>query len=233
MDVALLLTWACGWPDLVPDARYDMQHDNLCITGSIGSPGSPNRQGIAVPDLHYVGIYQQGVEPWVVPAEEEEVLEDFAEDGELDSRVVRSTPHGAAAWLKFSLEPGETKEAPFVLAWHFPIYDAGPASGQPRYYTQFLGRQRPDNAIVWLAEQAFQHFGAETANYRYWYQTVRDWQDASGKGASLNGLAELLRADLTWTEESSPGITSLPRDARTRLLNAGLQDLWPDLLSDR
>jgi len=182
IETALMLTWACGWPELIQDAVYDFQHDNLCLTGSLGSPKSLNRQGVAIPDLHYMGIYQQGIEPWSVPGDEPDVVEDFAEDGELDPRVARAEPHGLAAWVKFNLEPHETKEVPYVLPWHFPQYERG----DYRHYTQFLGRHRPDNAIVWLAEQAVQHYGAETANYRYWIQQISDWQRELGENAANN-----------------------------------------------
>jgi hypothetical protein len=227
IEAALMLTWACGWPDLLPDSEFDFQHDNLCLTGSLGSPASPNRQGIAVPDLHYAGIYQQGIEPWVVPGELDEVVEDFAEDGELDPRVVRSAPHGTAAWVKFDLEPGERKETPFVLAWHFPRYDAGPSAGAWRNYTQYLGRHRPDNAIVWLAEQAVQHFGAETANYKYWMQQIRDWQEGLGPRARevCAALEACIESGVTWPCESAP--TAGPSLTTEQL--ALVRSVWPDI----
>jgi non-lysosomal glucosylceramidase len=227
VETALMLTWACGWPEPVADATFDFQHDNLCLTGSLGSPASPNRQGIAVPDLHYVGIYQQGIEPWVAPDEEAEIVEDFAEDGELDSRVVRSTPHGAAAWVKFGLEPGETKETPFVLGWHFPRYEAGPAAGRWRNYTQHLGRYRPDNAIVWLAEQAVQHYGAETANYRYWLQQIRDWQLEMGPRAAevCGALEAVLAASTVWPHDGP--LTVVDNVSRAQWEKAAA--VWPDL----
>jgi uncharacterized protein (DUF608 family) len=240
LEASLMLTWACGWPELVETATFDFQHDNLCLTGSLGDPASNDRQGIAVPDLHYMGIYLQGIEPWEVTKGGDTVWEDFAEDGELDPAVARATPHGAAAWVKFDLEPDETKEVPFVLVWHFPRYETGPATGQPRYYTQFLEKVRPDNAIVWLAEEAVQHYGAETANYRYWMQQIEDWHrtvladprfSPSEQRDRLNSLALLLQADTVWTDEgrfvllsdsgTHPGLTTPPLDM------ALLEPTWP------
>lgn len=228
IEVAMMLTWACGWPKLVKDSTFDFQHDNLCLTGSLGSPTSQNRQGIAVPDVHYVGIFQQGIEQWVVPDEEAEVLEDFAEDGELDPRIVGSTPHGAAAaWVKFDLDPGETKEAPFVLAWHFPQYESGPAAGKWRRYTRYLGRHRPDNAIVWLAEQAVQRYGAETANYKYWMQQLRDWQHELGPeaGEVCAAIEAVVRVGTIWPHEGELAVTGdLTAEQRKRV-----SSVWPDL----
>jgi non-lysosomal glucosylceramidase len=210
LEASLMLTWACGWPDQVEGATFDFQHDNLCLTGSLGDPGSPNRQGIAVPDLHYMSIYQQGIEPWDVPGGLQDIWNDFAEDGELDPSIARRTPQGAAAWVKFELDPGETKEVPFVLVWHFPEYASGLGAGQPRYYTQFLEKVRPDNAVVWLAEEVVQHYGAETANYRYWMQQIQDWQrsvledprlPASAQCERMNSLVIMLAEDTVWTED--------------------------------
>lgn len=246
MEAALLLTWACGWPTPVPTATFDFQHDNLCLTGSLGAPDSQNRQGIAVPDLHYVGIYLQGIEPWSVERDEAEVWEDFAEDGELDPRIARTTPQGAAAWVKFDLEPDETKEIPFVLSWHFPFYESGPSIGEAAYYTHFLGRRRPDNAIVWLAEQAVQHYGAETANYRYWQQQLEDWQrtllaeEGAQEGARrLDSLAALLENDTVWTEEglfrlvsANGGNTVLPLET-LEAVRAHWPDIARELLKNR
>ncbi len=230
METALMLTWASGWPDLVQDAVYDFQHDNLCLTGSLGSAGSPNRQGIAIPDLHYASIYQQGIEPWTVPGEEAGIVQEFEAEGELYPRVVRAAPHGAAAWVKFDLEPDETQEIPFVIAWHFPSYESGRAAGKARHYTQFLGRRRPDNAIVWLAEQAINHFGSETANYRHWMQQIEDWQTGLGERApSVCRVVEaLVEAGTVWTEEGEFSLA----DGAAGFSAAGIaaiESIWPDV----
>lgn len=210
LEAALMLTWACGWPRLVPEAAFDFQHDNLCLTGSLGDPLRPERQGIAVPDLHYEGIYLQGIEPWEPERNEAQVWEDFAQDGELDPAVARGKPQGAAAWVKFDLRPRETKEIPFVLVWHFPVYETGPAAGRLRYYTQFLGKRRPDNAIVWLAEQAVQNYHTETPQYRHWMQQIEDWHrrllnDPGHAPAEarlfFRRMASRLEHEEAWTED--------------------------------
>jgi non-lysosomal glucosylceramidase len=212
LEAALMLTWACGWPDLIPNAVFDFQHDNLCLTGSLGDPSRPERQGIAVPDLHYEGIYLQGIEPWEPGRNEAEVWEDFAEDGELDPAIARGKPQGAAAWVKFDLAPQETREIPFVLAWHFPVYETGAAAGRLRYYTQFLGKRRPDNAIVWLAEQAVQNYHTETPQYRHWIQQIEDWHHrllkdpriSEGEAMRLlHRLASRLEREEAWTEDDA------------------------------
>ncbi len=181
IDAALMLSWNCGWSDTGENVAFDMQHDNLCITGALGKPESQNRQGIALPDLHSDGIFLQSVEPWTAIGdqnEEADIWADFAEDGELDPRVVKHNGQGAAAWVKFEIEPDEIKEIPFVIAWHFPYYQKGPFAGELKFYSQFLGRFRPDNSIVWLAEQAYQNFGTEAAAYRHWMRQIQDWHES-------------------------------------------------------
>jgi non-lysosomal glucosylceramidase len=243
MQAAIMLTWACGWPSLLPEAAFDFQHDRLCLTGALGDPRSYNRMGIALPDLHHEGIYLQGIEPWEAAGGGAEVREDFAEDGELDAAIARGAAQGAAAWVKFDLDARETKEIPFVIVWHFPLYESGPAARQERFYTRFLEKRRPDNAIAWLAEQAFQNFGAETANYRYWIQQIEDRQaghlanpllSPAEKARLFNGLAALLDADTVWTEEGR--FRLLLREGQTwKGLRASLADalpvaeLWPEI----
>lgn len=241
LQAAMMLTWAYGWPDPVHGAVFDFQHDNLCLTGSLGKLDRYNRQAVAVPDLHYIGIYKQGIEPWDVSSDGTALLADFAEDGELDPAVARGDTQGVAAWVKFALAPGETKEVPFIVVWHFPFYDAGPLAGKPRYYTQYLGKRRPDNAVVWLAEQAVQHYGGGSPNYHYWLQRIADWHTAvladksatpEQHGAAINRLAAILRADTVWSDDGHFALTgpdSVENQAVRELLTYDLPFgiLWP------
>ncbi len=243
IEAALMLTWACAWPQPVEDATFDMQHDNLCITGALGSPESTDRIGIAVPDLHSEGIYQQGMEPWTPMEDSGELWEDFAEDGELDPALAATGSMGSAAWVKFTLDPDEVKEVPFVLVWHFPYYESGPDAGKPRRYTQHLEKFRPDNAVVWLAEEVVQNFGQETANYRYWLQQIQDWhsevlgdplQATATSTARVDRLSALLEADTSWPADGDltiqPGPNQTPNSLSASLRQAfPLTDLWPDL----
>jgi non-lysosomal glucosylceramidase len=145
--------------------------------------------------------------------------------------------------VKFELDPGETKEIPFVLCWHFPLYESGPAEREARFYTQFLGKRRPDNAVVWLAEQAVENYGTEAATYRHWIKQIEDWQASvlqnsilsdEEKRRGFHGLAALLEADTSWTEEGRFDLLpteSMPAEAlRAHLADAGpLVQAWPDI----
>ena len=130
---------------------------------------------MSIPDFYSHGGVAQGVEPFLWPEELRDVLEEFGHSGELEPRVIQSMPAGLAAWIKTELKPNHQFEAPFAFVWHDPTLP----DGMSRSYTNYLGRTRPDNAVVWLAEQAFEDFGVETATYKYWIQVIADWQATS------------------------------------------------------
>ena len=174
VESALLSTLTCAWPDMTAYSRFDYQHDNLALTGALG--GDPldmgGRIGVSMPDLHSEGIYLQGIEPWSAPEGLEPLLEDFREDGELDSAVPRGDRQGAGAWVKFDLKPDEVRQIPFAFVWHFPYYKMGELKGQFRKHCQYLTKRRGDNAIIWLAEQAFKDYGGEVPSYMYWMEEL-------------------------------------------------------------
>ncbi len=229
MEAAMMLTWACDLPEPVPDAGFDLQHDNLCITGSLGSAASENRFGIAVPDLHSEGIYLQGVEPWCIPDGAAEVWRQFSESGELDPSIASQKPLGAAAWVKMDLDPGEVRDIPFVVAWHSPTYTTGPLAGSERRYVRHLGRFRPDNAIVWLAEQVVQNYGLETANWVYWLQAIADWhQKPELFGVHPDDVEAIASADISWNAEGQLEVLPPNDDVAAMLAPGGAATrLWP------
>jgi uncharacterized protein (DUF608 family) len=220
VEVSLMLTWGCGWPDLRPGARFELQQDNLCITGSLGEPSSQDRMGIAVPDLHGEGVALQGVEPWDASTNGEALFTDFERDGELDPAVPSGGSAGAAAWVKVELAAEETREIPFIIAWSFPG-----GAGAPRQYTQFLQKRRPDNAIVWLTEESVQRFGQDMPNYRFWMQQIRDRQRSIDlpAGSDLNSLWQILEDDVVWPAGGAPLARGGAQTA------AGIRRLWPDI----
>jgi len=241
VECALMLTFTCRWPQSPPRVSFDMQHDNLCITGALGDPEHWNRIGISVPDLHSEGVYLQGLEPWDAQGSGREIWADFAADGELEPQLETFREPGVAAWVKFALEPGEAKEIPFVIVWHFPVYESGPEEGQPRYYTQFLSKRRPDNAVVWLAEEALENFGQEWPNWQYWLFQIVDWHASltgdprlplARPGEAVNLLAHLLEADTVWTDEGHfhilPNTEHAARGlAELRASGLPMHMLWP------
>lgn len=227
-SVSLMATLASGVRSGITPCGFDFQHDNLALTGSLEVEGTENRIGIAMPDLHDEGIYLQGIEPWEGPADRAELWLDFKDDGEIDPRLEPETP-AAAAWVKFELAPGEMREIPFALVWHEPRYESGPFAGAARQYTRHLRKRRSDNAIVWLAEQAFQTHGGGAAAYTYWMRDIADWQERTiREGASPEELASFFSAlgrEIFWDASG--------RFAAGEAPNATLAGtLWPDLASE-
>ncbi len=101
-----------------------------------------------------------------------EVWESFSTDGSLPN-YIDETPINegeqlaSAIAIKFTLEPGETLEIPFVLSWDFPITEFAPGVNYYRRYTDFFGKS--GNNAGKIAFNALQQ-------YQSWQQQVQDWQ---------------------------------------------------------
>ena len=163
----------------------------------------------------------------------DQIIQDFEDDGELDPRNVSHDNQGAAAYIKFKLEPNEIREIPCVVAWHYPYFATGDLAGEPKFYVQHLGRFRPDNAIVWLAEQAYEDYGTEAATYTHWMRQISDWHATIKDSMELDNLVRLRSSGLVGTADSgwklygnkaSDELISAFSEAELVTLNS-----WPDL----
>ncbi|HEY9877416.1 MAG TPA: GH116 family glycosyl hydrolase [Leptolyngbyaceae cyanobacterium] len=74
---------------------------------------------------------------------------------------------GCAIALRFTLQPGETRQIPFVLAWDLPITEFAAGISANRRYTDFFGTS---GGNAWdIARDALR-------NYKAWQQQIIDWQ---------------------------------------------------------
>ena len=75
---------------------------------------------------------------WDGAGDGREILDDFADDGRLrDGEAKTDLPAGALAVTR-TLNPGETVDVPFVLAWDFPQVSFGSGTRWWRRYTEYF-----------------------------------------------------------------------------------------------
>ncbi len=102
-----------------------------------------------------------------------DVWGDFVADGALENAddVRPSTsgvPIGAALCATVEVEPGETAQVPFSLAWDMPVARFGEGRGWFRRYTQFYGRN--GDAAPRIARDAIE-------NVDHWEVQIEAWQE--------------------------------------------------------
>ncbi|AKG22153.1 GH116 family glycosyl hydrolase [Calothrix sp. 336/3] len=102
-----------------------------------------------------------------------EIWQTFAQDGTL-ANITNATAAegneqlGAALAVKFTLQPGETLEIPFVLSWDFPVTEFATGVNYFRRYTDFFTR---DSKNAWAIATT------TLENYPTWQQQIQTWQE--------------------------------------------------------
>ncbi|BAT54750.1 hypothetical protein NOS3756_37230 [Nostoc sp. NIES-3756] len=103
----------------------------------------------------------------------EEVWQSFAADGSLPNYIdttaaVENEQLGGAIAVRFTLQPGETLEIPFVLSWDFPVTEFAAGINYYRRYTDFFDKTGDHAwAIATLALE----------QYKTWQQQIESWQE--------------------------------------------------------
>jgi non-lysosomal glucosylceramidase len=127
---------------------------------------------ILMPDADVEAFYHTR---WNASGDGNEVWSSFAADGSLinlqnDTPAREGERVAGAIALRFTLNPGETRQIPIVLAWDFPVTEFAEGVNYFRRYTDFFGR---DGRNAWaIARTALDH-------YREWQQNIQIWQQST------------------------------------------------------
>ncbi|MBD2168297.1 bile acid beta-glucosidase [Calothrix membranacea FACHB-236] len=137
----------------------------------------------------------------------DELWQSFAVDGSLsnyvdDTPAADNTQVGAAIALRFTLQPGESLELPFVLTWDFPVTEFAAGINYYRRYTDFFGR---DGQNAWaIASVALREYQNWRSQIQDWQQPILDREDLPAwfKMALFNELYDLTSGGTLWSAAS-------------------------------
>lgn len=137
----------------------------------------------------------------------EDVWQSFSTDGSLpnyldETLADENTRLGAAIAVRFTLQPGENLEVPFVLSWDFPVTEFAEGVNYYRRYTDFFGCN---------GENAWQIATTALKEYQNWRSLIHSWQEPIlnrsdlpdwFKMALFNELYDLTSGGTLWSASS-------------------------------
>ncbi|QSV63775.1 MAG: bile acid beta-glucosidase [Dolichospermum sp. DL01] len=137
----------------------------------------------------------------------EDVWQSFSANGSLPNYIDETpadenTRLGAAIAVRFTLQPGENLEVPFVLSWDFPVTEFAEGVNYYRRYTDFFGCN---------GENAWQIATTALKEYQNWRSLIQDWQNPIlaksdlpdwFKMALFNELYDLTSGGTLWSPAS-------------------------------
>ncbi|MBD0385341.1 MAG: bile acid beta-glucosidase, partial [Nostoc sp. C3-bin3] len=144
---------------------------------------------------------------WNPDATGDEVWQSFGKDGSLSNYidtnpVAEGEQLGAAIALRFTLQPSETLEIPFVVAWDLPITEFAAGVNYYRRYTDFFGKTG-NNAWA-IASTALQEYQTWRSQIQSWQKPILDREDLPNwfKMALFNELYDLTSGGTLWSAAS-------------------------------
>jgi len=156
----------------------------------------------ALVDPSNTEVFYQG--RWQPTGDGSEVWFPFCRDGSLSNQLDESPAGsneaiGAALAVRFSLQPGETRQIPFALAWDLPVTEFATGITYYRRYTDFFGW---DGGNGWaIASTALKHWQQWQSNIIKWQQPILDRDDLPNwfKSALFNELYILTAGGTLWS----------------------------------
>ncbi|BAY64129.1 hypothetical protein NIES22_42230 [Calothrix brevissima NIES-22] len=144
---------------------------------------------------------------WNPAGRGEELWQSFAGDGSLSNYVdetpaTDNTQVGAAIAIRFTLQPGESLEIPFVLAWDFPVTEFAAGINYYRRYTDFFNRSGKN---AWaIASTALTEYQNWRSQIQTWQQPILEREDLPAwlKMALFNELYDLTSGGTLWSAAS-------------------------------
>ncbi len=187
-------------------------HQVGCLFSQAGTPYETIREGqgqwaITVGISHVTA--NAGLEVfhhthWNPVGDGSDLWQSFARDGSLpnkmDERPASENEQVAAAIaVRFTLNPGETCQIPFVVAWDFPVTEFAPGIKYYRRYTDFFDR-KGQNAWA-IVGTALEHYKSWQQQIQVWQQPILERQDLPGwfKMALFNELYDLTSGGTLWS----------------------------------
>ncbi|MDZ8035562.1 GH116 family glycosyl hydrolase [Nostoc sp. DedSLP04] len=180
-----------------------------CVLGRVGN-NEPLQEGdgtwcIATLKHPQVEVFHHS--RWNPEGTGDEVWQSFAKDGSLPNYVdttpaTENTQLGAAIAIRFTLQPGETLEIPFVVAWDLPIVEFAAGVNYYRRYTDFFGKNG-NNAWA-IASTALQEYQTWRSQIQSWQKPILDREDLPNwfKMALFNELYDLTSGGTLWSAAS-------------------------------
>ncbi|MEA5601326.1 GH116 family glycosyl hydrolase [Nostoc sp. UHCC 0252] len=179
-----------------------------CVLGRVGSDALQEGDGtwcIATVKHPQVEVFHHT--RWNPEGTGDEVWQSFAKDGSLPNYidanpVGEGEQLGAAIAIRFTLQPGETLEIPFVLAWDLPITEFAAGVNYYRRYTDFFGKNG-NNAWA-IASTALQEYQSWRSQIQTWQKPILDREDLPNwfKMALFNELYDLTSGGTLWSAAS-------------------------------
>ncbi|WP_338430447.1 GH116 family glycosyl hydrolase [Synechococcus elongatus] len=183
-----------GWQGLLLDQTRSQTPDE-----------GDGQWAIAVAEAEGLEIFR--CDRWNPTGDGSELWQTFAADGSIPDRQDSSSAAagerlaGAIA-VRLTLQPGESREIPFSIAWDLPVTEFAAGVKSFRRYTDFFGREGCNAAAI--AATGLQHYAEWETAIEAWQQPILDRTDLSDtfKLGLFNELYDLCSGGSLWTAAS-------------------------------